>query len=173
MPDSLHYQQVGETIQLKWKYDANILKHIKSLSNDEHQSTKVLKTSTESFFFHLYLNKTAYGRVDQSTTPAVGSYLLSSTTLTPNRHNSLAQYRVINAFNATSKTDANMYEFNLTNLIPDGQYMFFLSARYDLLESPLAGPISVRGPGKTCFSDVLKPHLIMLMNHNGHFSCVT
>ncbi len=122
---------------MKWKYDKNILKYIKS------QTSK--HDSKENFFFYLYLNKTGTNnRFEHSTTtPAI-----ASTTVTPNRHNSLAIYRIINAFNAVSSgNDLNAYEYNLTNL-SNMPYMFYLSARYELLESHLAGPIVLYGPRK-------------------------
>ena len=38
------------------------------------------------------------------------------------------------------------YEYNLTNLVPNTQYIFYLSARLESIESLLAGPLIVQTP---------------------------
>ncbi len=91
--------------------------------------------STESFYFYLYLNKTSNSRFEQQSTD------------TPSGHGGLTLYRVINTLESIKAEDSNAYEYNLTNL-SNIQYMFYLSARYERLESQLAGPLVIHGPRK-------------------------
>jgi hypothetical protein len=160
MPQDFNFKQIDQSIiQLKWSYNINILKHIRntgeypSASDDSKSMSKTNKF--DNFYFYLYLNKT--NRDDQSqqpTTPTPTLQLTSFSSINRNQyniHSTTTPYLIISAAKANLQDPHtnNIFIYNLTNLLPNSQYIFYLSARYELLESSLAGPLVIQTPGES------------------------
>ena len=84
-------------------------------------------------YFDLYLNKTN-----------------PNDDLINNHKNSYLSIAASSSFIQNQNHKAS-YEYNLTNLASNTQYIFYLSARLDSIESSLAGPLIIQTPSMSLY----------------------
>jgi hypothetical protein len=121
---------------------AELLEQIKGL----HLKNKFI----DNLYFELYFNKTNLTENFNKKNPFNNNNNSSSMKSTSNTNlQKLTSYLTISA-NAAIKQHNN-FEYNLTNLISNTFYRFYLSARLNSLESSLAGPLEFETPSKFNF----------------------
>jgi hypothetical protein len=103
-----------------------------------HYQHGLIKPLHDSLFFDLYLNKK---------------------NLNDENHHQQQQQQIKNSYHSISATSSfiqnqnhkALYEYNLTNLASNTEYIIHLSARLDSIESSLAGPLTIRTPSMSFF----------------------
>ncbi len=104
----------------------------------QHYHHGLIKPLHDSLFFDLYLNKT------NSNDEHHHQHQLQQT------KNSYHSISATSSFIQNQNHKA-LYEYNLTNLASNTEYVFHLSARLDSIESSLAGPLTIRTPSMSFF----------------------
>lgn len=139
---------------LKWNYDLNVLVQIYKHMNDQRDYDVDNEEILRNFYFELYLKEKT------SSLAAAGGSLASTSTaklLTSNENylrngfKSIQAIEIIHANTIAHKTnvvnrfkkldEVLRFEYNLTGLMPNSNYVFVLAARIFNMESFLTSPV--------------------------------
>lgn len=148
----------SDRILLKWSYNINSIESL--LQQQQHSSQyKIISNNNvnkkqiiDTIYFELYLNKTNINDEAVATSTQIQSKNNQQLLIQPYIPLYSTSYRTIQGSKFLISPPNNQqiktlqYEYNLTNLASNTQYIFYLSARLDSLESSLTGPLIIQTP---------------------------